>query len=64
MANINKGFKGNKKSDKSDNSDLSHEVVVVKFAIGYDYLDKDPFLLYKAKSVKKEGVVYTIASES
>lgn len=29
---------------------------VVKFAIGHDYLDKDPFLLYKAKTVKKEIV--------
>jgi integrase len=29
---------------------------VVKFAIGHDYLEKDPFLLYKAKSVRKEVV--------
>lgn len=26
------------------------------FAIGHDYLDKDPFQLYKAKSVKKEDI--------
>lgn len=32
---------------------------VVKFAIGHDYLDKDPFLLYRAKSVKKEIVFLT-----
>jgi site-specific recombinase XerD len=32
---------------------------VVKFAIGNDYLDKDPFLLYKAKTVKKEIVFLT-----
>ena len=29
---------------------------VVKFAIGHDYLEKDPFLLYRAKSVKKEVI--------
>ncbi len=28
----------------------------MKFAIGNDYLDKDPFLLYRAKTVKKEVV--------
>ena len=33
---------------------------VVKFAIGHDYLDKDPFLLYKAKSVKKEVVFLSV----
>jgi integrase/recombinase XerD len=33
---------------------------VIKFAIGHDYLDKDPFLLYKAKSVKKEVVFLTV----
>jgi len=33
---------------------------VVKFAIGHDYLDKDPFLLYRAKSVKKELVFLTV----
>ncbi len=33
---------------------------VVKFAIGHDYLDKDPFLLYRAKSVKKEVVFLTV----
>jgi hypothetical protein len=32
---------------------------VVKFAIGHDYLDKDPFLLYKAKTVKKEIIFLT-----
>ena len=32
---------------------------VIKFAIGHDYLDKDPFLLYRAKSVKKEIVFLT-----
>ena len=32
---------------------------VVKFALGHDYLDKDPFLLYTAKSVKKELVYLT-----
>ena len=32
---------------------------VVKFAIGNDYLDKDPFLLYRAKTVKKEIVFLT-----
>ncbi len=32
---------------------------VIKFAIGNDYLDKDPFLLYKAKTVKKEIVFLT-----
>ncbi len=32
---------------------------VVKFAIGHDYLDKDPFLLYRAKTVKKEIVFLT-----
>lgn len=29
---------------------------VVKYAISEDYLDKDPFILYKAKRVKKEVV--------
>ena len=33
---------------------------VVKFAIGHDYLDKDPFLLYKTKSVKKEVVFLSV----
>lgn len=33
---------------------------VVKFAIGHDYLDKDPFLLYRAKSVRKELVFLTV----
>ncbi len=33
---------------------------VVKFAIGHDYLDKDPFLLYRAKSVKKELVFLSV----
>ena len=33
---------------------------MVKFAIGHDYLDKDPFLLYRAKSVKKELVFLTV----
>ena len=33
---------------------------VVKFAIGHDYLDKDPFLLYRAKSVKKEVVFLSV----
>ena len=33
---------------------------VVKFAIGHDYLDKDPFLLHRAKSVKKELVFLTV----
>jgi integrase/recombinase XerD len=33
---------------------------VLKFAIGHDYLDKDPFLLYKAKSVKKEVVFLSV----
>jgi len=32
---------------------------VLKFAIGHDYLDKDPFLLYKVKTVKKEIVFLT-----
>jgi len=32
---------------------------VVKFAIGNDYLDKDPFLLYRAKTVKKEIIFLT-----
>jgi integrase len=32
---------------------------VIKFAIGNDYLDKDPFLLYRAKTVKKEIVFLT-----
>ena len=29
---------------------------VIKYAISEDYLDKDPFMLYKAKRVKKEIV--------
>ncbi len=33
---------------------------VIKFAIGHDYLEKDPFLLYRAKSVKKEVVFLTV----
>ena len=33
---------------------------VVKFAIGHDYLDKDPFLLYRAKSVRKEVVFLSV----
>ena len=33
---------------------------VVQFAIGHDYLDKDPFLLYWAKSVRKELVFLTV----
>ncbi len=33
---------------------------VVKFAIGHDYLDKDPFLLYRAKLVKKEVVFLSV----
>ena len=33
---------------------------MVKFAIGHDYLDKDPFLLYRAKSVRKELVFLTV----
>ena len=32
---------------------------VIKFAIGHDYLNKDPFLLYRAKTVKKEIVFLT-----
>ena len=32
---------------------------VIKFAIGNDYLDKDPFLLYRTKTVKKEIVFLT-----
>jgi len=32
---------------------------VIKFAIGNDYLDKDPFLLYRAKTVKKEIIFLT-----
>ena len=32
---------------------------VVKFAIGNDYFDKDPFLLYRAKTVRKEIVFLT-----
>ncbi len=32
---------------------------VVKFAIGHDYLDKDPFLLHKVKTAKKEIVFLT-----
>ncbi len=32
---------------------------VVKFAIGHDYLNKDPFLLYRTKTVKKEIVFLT-----
>ncbi|MEZ4801161.1 MAG: site-specific integrase [Gelidibacter sp.] len=31
----------------------------IKFAVAEDYLDKDPFMLYKAKSVKKEVVYLT-----
>lgn len=31
----------------------------IKFAVAEDYLDKDPFMLYKAKSVKKEIVYLT-----
>ena len=33
---------------------------MVKFTIGHDYLDKDPFLLYRAKSVRKELVFLTV----
>ena len=33
---------------------------MVKFAIGHDYLDKYPFLLYRAKSVKKEVVFLSV----
>jgi len=33
---------------------------VVKFAIGHDYLDKDPFLMYRAKSFKKEVVFLSV----
>ncbi len=32
---------------------------MIKFAIGNDYLDKDPFLLYRAKTVKKEVIFLT-----
>jgi integrase len=32
---------------------------VIKFAIVHDYLDKDPFLLYKVKTVRKEIVFLT-----
>lgn len=35
---------------------------MVEFAIDHDYLEKDPFLLYKAKSVKKE-VVFLMVDE-
>ncbi len=35
---------------------------VIKFAIGHDFLDKDPFILYKVKTVKKE-IVFLNAEE-
>jgi len=58
IANYEYYLKTEKKMQQSTlNKAIQRFRRVVKYAISEDYLDKDPFMLYKAKRIKKE-VIY------